>query len=43
VYQKRTGDSTGVSAIDNAYIPGVNGFSNTAHQFVLRVALRHKF
>ncbi len=43
VYQKRTGDSTGVSAIDNAYIPGANGFSNSARQFVLRVALRHKF
>jgi predicted porin len=43
VYQKRTGDSTGVSAIDNAYIPGANGFSNSTHQFLLRVALRHKF
>jgi predicted porin len=43
VYQKRAGDSTGVSAIDNAYIPGANGFSNTTHQFLFRVALRHKF
>ncbi len=43
VYQMRVDDSTGVTALDNAYIPGANGFSDNAHQVVLRVAMRHTF
>jgi hypothetical protein len=42
VYQMRVGDSTGVRALDNAYIPGASGFSDK-HIKSCRVAMRNTF
>jgi len=39
-YQKIAGASTG-SVLDQAYIPGAQGVSSNAEQFIARVAVRH--
>ncbi|GGC39279.1 membrane protein [Paraburkholderia caffeinilytica] len=41
-YQRVGGDKTG-TVLDSAYVPGAADLSSTNSQFVLRVALRHKF
>jgi predicted porin len=41
-YQKIAGTSTG-SVLDQAYIPGAQGVSSNAEQFIARVAVRHAF
>ncbi|GJH29236.1 porin [Caballeronia novacaledonica] len=41
-YQKIAGASTG-SVLDQAYIPGAQGVSSNAEQFIARVAVRHAF
>jgi predicted porin len=41
-YQHVGGDKTG-TVLDQAYVPGAAATSSTQSQFVLRVAMRHKF
>ncbi|WP_175684633.1 porin [Burkholderia anthina] len=41
-YQHVGGDKTG-TVLDAAFVPGADGVSSTANQFVMRAAIRHKF
>lgn len=42
MYQHVAGDKTG-TVLDFAYVPGADGVSSNANQFVVRAAIRHKF